>query len=67
MDFWGENLTDQPQTLCSLLPDDDAITCFENFGIRLKDIFGRGIDAIKNRCSIATSAYKQTCQKAAGV
>lgn len=67
MDFWGENLTDQPQALCSLLPDDDARTCFENFGIRLKDIFGSNGDAIKNRCSKTTSAHEQTCRKAAGV
>ncbi len=67
IDFWGERLTDQPQTLCSLLSDDEAITCFENFGLRLKDIFGSNGDAIINRCGIATSAHEKTCRKAAGV
>lgn len=62
VDFWGEEMTDQPQKFCNKigLPQDKAY-CFQVLGERLKNVFGSNVSKIDSLCKKADPLYYQTC------
>lgn len=63
IDFWGDNLTDQPQGLCKILEGSDKKYCYNWFNIRLKDVFGKNTAKIKEVCGYADDEFKEICAK----
>ncbi len=61
IDFWGENLTNQPQSLCRILSGDDKGFCYSLLGARLKDIFGKNNNKIKSICDEGDDKFKEVC------
>ncbi|MBI2021728.1 cupredoxin domain-containing protein [Candidatus Daviesbacteria bacterium] len=63
VDFWGETMTNQPQTFCNKLASSrDKTHCFQVLSQRLKDIFGNNNTKIEQLCQSADSGFSQTCQ-----
>lgn len=65
IDFWGENLVDQPQQLCKILNGSEKEYCYTWFATRLKDVFGKNIPKIKEVCSYADDQFSEICIKTA--
>lgn len=62
VDFWGENITDQPQKLCNkLVNPKDKSYCFQTLGERLVNVFGANRAKIEDLCKVADPIYYQTC------
>ncbi len=61
IDFWGDNIKDQPQKLCQRLNEDDQGFCYGILGNRLKDIFGQDKDKIRLVCNENDKRYIDIC------
>ena len=61
IDFWGENLADQPQQLCKRLSEEDKGYCYTLLGTRLKDIFGKNNGKIEQVCQMGEKDFREAC------
>lgn len=61
VDFWGENVENQPHQLCNLQNQDDLGYCYNLLGERLKDIFGSDKPKIKTICEASDKLYVNNC------
>lgn len=61
IDFWGENLVDQPQQLCKILEGSEKEYCYTWFATRLKDVFLPNTAKIKDACGYVEDQFKENC------
>ncbi len=61
IDFWGENIADQPQKLCEILDKNDKSSCFGLLGDRLKGIFEKDREKINEICGQGEKEYLNFC------
>lgn len=66
IDFWGEGMTNQPHSLCSIVPIQYKENCYQQIGMRLRDVFPKISD--KQRvCNLSDPSYIATCYQSAGI
>ena len=61
IEFWGENLTNQPQQLCNRLGSDNKAFCYNLLAGRLKEIFGKNISKIQKVCEYGEKEFVEAC------
>lgn len=61
VEFWGENMADQPHAVCNMLSPDDKKICYGILGMKSKQIFGENKDKIKSICSLSEQEFIDTC------
>ncbi len=61
IDFWGGNLTNQPQQLCNLLDQDTKTFCYALLGHRLNDVFGKDLPKKKQVCDSSEKEFINVC------
>ncbi|MBI2020678.1 hypothetical protein HYS94_04660 [Candidatus Daviesbacteria bacterium] len=67
IEFWGDQLTNQPQQFCQALDEQDKGYCYSLFGGRLPEIFGKSPEKIRQICQYAEPDYLDSCLKASGL
>lgn len=66
IDFWGEDMVNQPHLLCNIVPIQHKEGCYQQIGMRLQDVFPKNSDKQKI-CNLSDPAYIATCYQAAGI
>ncbi len=61
IEFWGENMTNQPQQLCSQLDSDNKVFCYNVLTSRMKEIFGANLSKIKKVCEYFEKDFTKSC------
>lgn len=67
IEFWGDNMTNQPHGFCQALNESDKSYCYSLLGARLPEIFGNSDQKIREICQFAETNYQSNCLKASGL
>lgn len=67
IEFWGDNMTNQPHGLCQVLNESEKNYCYTLLGARLPEVFGTSSQKIREICQFAETNYQSNCLKASGL